>query len=142
MHGLPDLPNEVSGDLAGAYSAGSYASVTFRQPGLGDGVLSLMDEKEGSVVSDLESSDWPFDGMSCHAPATLQHRDTGRPAMSSMAQVDTKQYLEVTEIGDSAWEMMQHEKHMRRCSDSSGSVMYDTSFIRHVGDRLFDSLAK
>lgn len=132
-------------DLAGAYSAGSHVTVRIRQPGLADGEEYLMDEEQGGIASDLESTDWPFDGMSCHSPATLQHRDTDscRPVMSSIPGVNAKRYLEQAEISDSAWETMQHETHMHRCSESSGSTMtYDTSFIKHVGDRLFDSLAK
>lgn len=131
-------------DLAGAYSAvanGSYAAVRTRQPGLDD-VRGLLDGEGSGVGSDLESTDWPFDRMSCHAPVALQHKDIERPAVSSAAAVvDTKHYAEVA--GDSAWETLRYEKHMERCSDSSGStVTYDTSFIKHVGDRLFDTLAK
>ena len=107
--------------------------------------MDLMDEEEGGAMSDHASTDWPFDGMSCHSPAILQHADTARPAhaMSITDAFDTKQHLGLAEISDSAWETMQHEKHMKRCSDSSGSTFtYDTSFIKHVGDRLFDSLAE
>lgn len=108
--------------------------------------MNPMEEEEGSVMSDLESTDWPFDGMSCHSPAMLQHGDTARSAhamRSSTNGFDTKQHPGLAEISDSAWETMQHEKHLKRCSDSSGSTTtYDTSFIKHVGDRLFDSLAK
>lgn len=131
--------------LVGAYSAGSHATVRIREPGLADGDEFFMDEEQGDIASDLDSTDWPFDGMSCHLPATMQQRDADscRHAMNSIPGVSAKQYLEQAEIGDSAWETMQHETHMHRCSESSGSTMtYDTSFIKHVGDRLFDSLAK
>lgn len=105
-----------------------------------------MDEEEDGDMSDLESTDWPFDDMSCHRPAVLQHGDTARPAHAMSSGTDgfaTMQHPGLAEISDSAWETMQHEKHKKRCSDSSGSTMtYDTSFIKHVGDRLFDSLTK
>ena len=140
---LPTDSNDHQNYLAGAYSAGSHATVRIKQPGLADDEEYSMDEEQGGIASDLESTDWPFDGMSCHSPATLQHRDTDRLAMSSTPGVNAKQYLEQAEISDSAWETMQRKTHMQRCSESSGSTMtYDTSFIKHVGDRLFDSLAK
>ena len=132
-------------DHAGANSAvvdASYAAVSTRQAGL-DGVHGLLDDEAGSGVGlDLESTEWPFAGMSCHTPVALQHRDVERPAVrSAAAAVEAKHYSEVA--GDSAWETLRHEKHMERWSDSSGSTTtYDTSFIKHVGDRLFDTLAK
>lgn len=138
-----EINNDIA--IAGACSAGSHASVILRQPNLACGAMDLTDEEEGGAMSDLESTDWPFDGMSCHSPTILQHGDTFRPVhtMSSTDKFGTKQHSGLAEISDSAWEIIQHEKHMKRCSDSSGSTMtYDTSFIKHVGDRLFDSLAK
>lgn len=136
---------ELNSDLAGAYSGSSRASVILRQPDSAGGAINPMDEEEGGAMSDPESTDWPFDGVSCHSPAIL-HAHTARPAhvmSSSTYGFDSEQHQGLAEISDSAWETMQHEKHMKRWSDSSGSTMtYDTSFIKNVGDRLFDSLAK
>lgn len=132
----------VGSNLAGAYSAAATGART-RQPDLAesDAADRLLNEAGSGIASDLESTDWPFDGMSCHTPVALQHREIERPAVSSTADMDAKRYSEL--VGDSAWETLRHEKHMERYSDSSGSTMtYDTSFIKHVGDRLFDTLAK
>ncbi len=84
--------------------------------------------------------------MSCHIPTALQHTVHAKEKsvhLASIAHVNAEQKINMIEIADSAWETLHQEHYMSRCSDSSGSsVTCDTSFIKHVGDKLFDKIAK
>ena len=92
--------------------------------------------------SEPESTDtWPFDNMSSYTPTALQHTTTDK-AMC-LDTVGAEQKFNMMEISDSAWETLYQERHMHHRRDSSGStVVCDTSFIKHVGDKLFDQVAK
>ena len=125
---------------AGAYSAisaDSCASVRLRESGH-TGSMRILQEHDlpehlyDCAESDLGSIDtWPFDDLSCHEPATL-HRDKERPSVGSNAAADAGHFPAVMQIGDSAWEILHHERYMKRCSDSSSSTMTYDTFIHQA----------
>jgi len=94
--------------------------------------------------SEPESTDtWPFDNMSFYAPTSLQqtHSKENSVRLASVARASAEQKFNMMEIADSAWETLHQENYLNRCSDSSGSsVTCDTSFIKHVGDKLFEKI--
>jgi len=96
--------------------------------------------------SEPESTDtWPFDNMSLYAPASRQHTHSKEKCvcLASVARASAEQKFNMMEIADSAWETLHQENYLNRCSDSSGSsVICDTSFIKHVGDKLFEKITK
>ncbi|DBA79253.1 TPA: hypothetical protein ACH3X1_009067 [Trebouxia sp. C0004] len=96
--------------------------------------------------SEPESTDtWPFDNMSFYAPASLQHTHSKEKSvcLASVARASAEQKFNMMEIADSAWETLHKKNYLSRCSDSScSSVTCDTSFIKHVGDKLFDKITK
>ncbi|DBA93135.1 TPA: hypothetical protein ACH3X2_003448 [Trebouxia sp. C0005] len=97
--------------------------------------------------SEPESTDtWPFDNMSFYAPASLQHTRSKEKSvhLAGVARATAaEQRFNMMEIADSAWQTLHQENYLSRCSDSSGSsVTCDTSFIKHVGDKLFEKITK
>ena len=93
--------------------------------------------------SEPESTDtWPFDNMSFYAPTSLQHTRSKEKSvrLASVARASAEQKFNMMEIADSAWETLHQETYLSRCSDSS--VTCDTSFIKHVGDKLFEKITK
>ena len=131
--------------------AGAYGFSVTDQPSLhAINKAGAADIRENPVFDNtssvLESTDtWPFDDMSCYAPIALQHTHSTEKSvhLASKTSVITEQKFNMMEKADSAWETLHREDYLRRCSDSSGStVMCDTSFIKHVGDKLFDKIAK
>ena len=87
---------------------------------------------------------WALDDISCHAPAALQHTETDRHGRykRGLAGLHAEQHPAVEEMGDSAWESVHGEKHIKHWTGSSGSTMtYGTTFVKHVGDQLFSSAA-
>ena len=83
--------------------------------------------------------------MSFYAPASRQHTPSKEQCvrLASVARASAEQKFNMMEIADSAWETLHQENYLSRCSDSSSSsVTRDTSFIKHVGDKLFEKITK
>lgn len=100
---------------------------------------------DGSSSEPENTDTWPFDNMSFYAPASLQHRHSREKCvrLASVARASAEQKFIMMEVADSAWETLHQENYLSRCSDGSGSsITCDTSFIKHVGDKLFEKITK
>ena len=132
--------------IAGAYSFISNDHQSSRTITQASGAATRENPVFDDAHSESESTDtWPFDNMSCYTPTALQHtyRQEQSVHLASVAGDNADQKLNMMEIADSAWETLHQEQYLRRCSDTSGStVTCNTSFIQHVGDKLFDRIAK